>query len=589
MHNKEFGANNLRVVKRRSGYTVPCAWRTGIFYLLCLGFVSFSLALLASYGDSYAEDNPLDKMRDETVAFFKPMSGKITAVDGGRVTVDIGVRDSVKAGMRFTILREEAAFRHPVTKQPLGNLESLIGQLEISEAGSDKSYGSVIQGTAKDGDKIRISEVKVNLLFCQSKDTDWQMADSYHRKLKETDRFNIIDTDLESDNPSEILNEAKRLKADVALNLISSQGASGAELLQRLFYVSDGRQFSEIKAGVNAALAKDLRFGEEFFKTEKKDASLELDLPMDAKLIATGDIDADGKKEILLSNGKEILFYNLGSDLQPALGGLTIKSSALDDHLWLDTIDLNGNGRDEVVVTSMKGDEIISYIYELKGPELVLLFQEKGFLRRLDKGLIGQAYSRAEGYDGAVSEIFWDGTYKKGPQLKLPVGINIYDFVYLNDSSRGRLTVAYDEKGYVNIYDGSGLKLWQSKTKTGGFLTSFPRPSPSTGPDKGDWTVKDRLIVKDSQVLSVERTPLLKMVKGLGYRNSRIKDLRWNGLSAEDNVLIDDISGPLFDYTVAGDTVIVLTGPLFGIKPGNIMKGENPIKTELYIYPLKRK
>jgi hypothetical protein len=589
MHNKEFKANKLHISKLNSEYTVPGAGRTGILCLLCLVVVSFCSALFALHGDSYADDNPLDKMRDETLAFFKPMSGKITAVDGGRVTVDIGTKDSVRAGMRFTILREEAAFRHPVTKQPLGNLESLIGQLEIKEAGSDRSSGYVIQGTAKEGDKIRISEVRVNLLFCQSKDTDWQMADSYHRKLKETDRFNIIDTDLESDNPSEVLNEAKRLKADVALNLISKQGAAGTDLLQRLFYVSDGMQFSEIKTGVNAAMTKDFRFGEEFFKTKKKDASLEVDLPVDAKLIATGDIDADGKKEIVLSNGKEILFYTLGSDLQPALGGLTIKSSGLDDHLWLDTVDLNGNGKDEVVVTSMKGNEVISYVYELKGSEFVLLFQDKGFLRRLDKGLIWQAYSRADGFDGAVSEISWDGTYKKGAQLKLPGGVNIYDFVYLDDPSRGKLTVAYDEKGYVNIYDSAGLRLWKSETRTGGFLTSFPRSSPSIGSDKGDWTVKDRLIVKDSQVLSVERTPLLKMVKGLGYRNSRIKDLRWIGLSAEESVLIDDISGPLFDYTVAGDTVIVLTGPLFGIKPGNIMKGENPIKTELYIYPLKRK
>ncbi|HMK48924.1 MAG TPA: VCBS repeat-containing protein, partial [Thermodesulfovibrionales bacterium] len=471
----------------------------------------------------------------------------------------------------------------------LGNLESMVGYLDIREAGTDQSAGLVIQGAAKEGDKIRISEVKVNLLFCQSKDTDWQVADSYHRKLKETDRFNIIDTDLESDNPSAVLNEAKRLKADVVLNLVSKPGSSGTELVQKLFYVSDGIQFSEIKAQVNTATIKDLKFGEEFFKMNKKDVSLEMDLPLDARLITTGDIDGDGKKEIVLSNGKEILFYNLGSDLQPALGGLTIKSSGLDDHLWLDTIDLNGNGRDEVVVTSMKGNEVVSYIYELKGQEFVQLFHDKGFLRRLDKGLIWQAYSRADGYDGPVFPVSLDGTYKKGDALKLPAGVNIYDFVYLDDVNRGKLTVAYDDANYLNIYDSTGLKLWRSKTRTGGFLTSFPRSSPQIGSDRGDWTVKDRLLMNGPQILSVERTPLLKMVKGLGYRDSRIREYRWNGLSAEDSVLIDDISGPVFDYAVSGDTIIVLTGPLFGIKASNIMKGENPMKTELYIYPFKRK
>ena len=275
-------------------------------------------------------------------------------------------------------------------------------------------------------------------------------------------------------------------------------------------------------------------------------------------------------------------------NLQPALGGLGIKGSRLDEHLWLETLDMNKNGRDEIIITSMKGDEVNSYIYELKDSEFVLLYQDKGFLRKLDNGLIGQAYSRAEGFDGAVFTISWDGAYKKGAAIKLPKGVNIYDFVYLDDPRNGRLIVAYDGDGYLNVYDGKDARIWKSKTKTGGFLTTFSKSSPSTVTDRGEWSIKDRLFLKDNRVLSVERNPLLKMVKGLGFSSSRIKSLRWNGLSMEENVLIDNITGPVFDYDAAGDTVIIVSGPLFGIRPGSIMKGENPVKTELYIYSLKR-
>lgn len=55
----------------------------------------------------------------------------------------------------------------------------------------------------------------------------------------------------------------------------------------------------------------------------------------------------------------------------------------------------------------------------------------------------------------------------------------------------------------------------------------------------------------------------------------------------EEGILIDNIKGTLFDYTVSGDKIIVISSPPMGIKPENILKGENPIKTELSIYLLK--
>src|SRR4030065_2988534 len=102
---------------------------------------------------AYADDNPLDRMRDETISYFKPMTGKITMVEDKKVVVNIGAKDSVKTGMRFNILREEAPFKHPVTKETLGKLESSVGSLEIKEAGPDSSVGAIMRGDAKEGDK----------------------------------------------------------------------------------------------------------------------------------------------------------------------------------------------------------------------------------------------------------------------------------------------------------------------------------------------------------------------------------------------------------------------------------------------------
>jgi hypothetical protein len=76
-------------------------------------------------------------MRDETMSYFKPITGRIITVEGKKIIMNAGTKDSVRKGMRFQILREEAPFKHPVTKEPLGKLESLVGKLEIKELNTD--------------------------------------------------------------------------------------------------------------------------------------------------------------------------------------------------------------------------------------------------------------------------------------------------------------------------------------------------------------------------------------------------------------------------------------------------------------------
>jgi hypothetical protein len=105
--------------------------------------------------------------------------------------------------------------------------------------------------------------------------------------------------------------------------------------------------------------------------------------------------------------------------------------------------------------------------------------------------------------------------------------------------------------------------------------------------DRGEWSIKDRLFIRNRDIIFIKRYPLIGKIKGLGYKKAQIKNMWWNGLDMQEGILIDDISGTLADYVVAGDKILVLRSPLFGIKPGNILKGENPLKTELLIYTLK--
>jgi len=548
-------------------------------------------------------------MRDETISYFKPMTGRIVKVEDQRVLVNLGTKDSLKAGMRFIILREGATFIHPVTKKALGKVESYVGKLEIKETDLDSSMGIIVKGEAKEGDKVRISEKQVTMLFCQSKDIDWTIADTYFRSLKETGRFNLIETSIDTDDPQEVVKEAIRLNAEAALFLSSRKVDPDVYLNEKLFWVSDGIQFTEINTKVDVAYAKELKFGEEFFAVGKKEVSMEVDLPIGVKLLTAGDVDGDSKQEILLSTGSDVRIYIPGADLQPAMGGIYIKGSKDEDHLWIDTIDLNRNGRDEIIVTSMKrkieaedvfreGSDaatlatarsagVVSSIYELKDGKFVLLYKGNLFMRKIGGELIAQEYSKDEGFSGSVFNVIWEGEYKRGSSLNLPKGINIYDFVYIDDPRTGRLVLAYDEKGYLNLYD-KDMRLWRSKSNTGGFITTFKKSSASLLIDKGEWAIKDRLFLRDREVLIIKRVPLLDLVKGFGFKRSQIKNLWWNGVSMEEGVLIDNIKGSVLDYALVGDKIMVLVSPMFGVKPENILKGENPLGSILYIYAIKK-
>lgn len=547
----------------------------------------FALILISFFmviSFAYSEDDPLTKLKDDTMLYFAPLNGTITAVDGDKVVMKIDSKSPLIPGTRIKLLREGVPFIHPITKEILGKVESTVGKVEIKEVLPEASTGIVVEGEAKEGDKVRISETKIKLVFCQDKNVDWYLADEYYRQLKSTGKIEMTDTSLETSDVNELLDEAKRLGSEVALLLTTKSEGEKTLLRQQAFWVSDGSKFIDTEITIDVAFVKELKFGDELFSPDSGEAVLAYTLPFKANLIATGDTDGDRKQEIIVSTGYAIRVYMPDVDLRflKEITGFT-----RNEFLWLDTIDLNKNGRDEIVITSMKDDDIVSYIYELSGSEFKKLWEGNYFLHRVNDSLFAQAYSPYEGFKGDVFNVTWNGEYKIGEAVKVPKGVNVYDFTFVEGTAEGNSLLTYDERGYLNLYNEKNLRTWKSAKNTGLFPMTFKLKSTVFYLDKGEWSIKDRLISRHKEVLTVQRVPFSNVAKGIGNKSSIIKSYWWNGFSMEESVLINKINGSVIDYALAGDNLIVLSTPFMGINFGKILKGKNPLGTALYIYSVK--
>jgi hypothetical protein len=556
-------------------------------------------------GAAFAQD-PMNQLKEETLSYFKPLKGRILSVEGKTATSDLGEKSGVRKGMRLAVFREGTPFLHPVTKEPMGKVEALVGMVEVKEVTVSGSTMEVKKGEIKEGDIARVSEMKVRVLFFQEKKVDWNIAEAYYQLLKGSDRFEILDTPLDSADDGQIIAEAKRLGAAAAIVLTSEESEKEVVLRQRILWAEDGVQLAEVKGKVDEALVKELKTARNMAAplVTGEDVLLFFDLPFSPSLLASGDLNGDGNQELIFGSGRELFMYTLGASLQSAN---EFKVSGPDEFIWIDTMDINGDGKDEIIVTAMRGREvdvtsssnvgpivkdegrIVSYIYSLKGTEFSLLWKGNVFLRALPKlGLVAQKYSGGEGFDGPVFRISYDaGKFTPGDAIKLPMGVNIYDFQFVDGPDKKKYLLAYDDAGFLNVYTEEGLRVWQSREPYPGVRAAFKRSAPTVMVSRGEWSVKDRVSMRNNEFLVVKRIPLTSMVRGLGFNSSQIKTLWWTGLSMEENTLIDSISGSVIDYALLPDRLVVLSRPLFGLKPKNILKGESPVGSMLYVYSLK--
>ncbi len=580
--------------------------------LLTIVLITFT-GIPYSWGAPGASDekNPVDKAKNSVLSYFLPVTGAIAGFENGMAKVRFQSDKKLLEGMRFSVFREGMPFYHPVTKELIGKSEIFTGMVELKNITDGTYLCAVIKGAPKIGDTVRITSSRIKIAFFQDRKADWTISEVFYYSLKEAGRFDIIESYAKTYEPKTLAGIAESRNAEAAL-LFSTPAQNGTVYLNiKLFWTHDAKAFAEINEPLGPDLVNALKSGDELIPFAGVVEMPRMGHEIAAgQLVTMGDVDGNGKKELIVSDGSSIRIYSYKEEPKELW---SITGGADEEHLSIDVLDANHNGRAEIYVTSIKGtDTLSSYVLEYNPAEGYKKIWDKApyFFRVSETTLLMQASTPAEIYKGPVYEgQLRDGQYYLGKALRLPPEVNIYGFAFVDwsiirpgqdsempKSSLPPMILSFDDKGYLNLYNmGSDASPkselnWRSKDTYGGFDISFDKNTFSIVNPAEKWFVKRRLLTirtgRGQEVLAVKRIHFSDTVPGLGYKSTAVYSLRWDGSAMDEALILENLSGGLRDYWVEGEDLFLIARSNLSTFLTKALSGELSKGSTLYYYRL---
>ncbi|HEX2439277.1 MAG TPA: VCBS repeat-containing protein [Methylomirabilota bacterium] len=122
------------------------------------------LALVVVSATAQTSPSSIGVIVDQVLALFPKVDGDILEANDKGVTLAIGKKDGLAAGIELNVYREGRELRHPKTGAVLGRTEEAVGRVVVQEVFEGYSTARVSQGSGiKAGDRVRVSAGKINL------------------------------------------------------------------------------------------------------------------------------------------------------------------------------------------------------------------------------------------------------------------------------------------------------------------------------------------------------------------------------------------------------------------------------------------
>ena len=540
---------------------------------------------------------------------FPKLKGYIIDVDKDKVLMDLGVESKLRIGMELYVYREGKEIIHPITGAVLGKMEEKIGNVKVIDIKTNYSVGKIISlepgKKIQKGDRVKISAIRIRIIIplLDNEEDKRFDAEAFTNALvmgfKSSNRFEIIPsgdflsaldslgftmTDIKRDKEKLLLlgkklkakaiiftklSKLKHLKGERIVNVKLVSLETGDEIAKLSVKVKEYKKIVAFPTIYNPLFGGYRESGGFLIKSptfSDENLTLSQELPFEIRAIGFGDVNKDGKNEIIVSDGKRIIVFKwINSALKKIW---TEEGSSINNHLTIDVADINKNGIPEIFVTNYTSPFLNSYVIEYKDGKFKKIAQGYRYYFRVlyaydktDKPiLIGQSMGMDRAFSGPIYKfVYKNGKYKKDKALNLPDNINIYGFTIYDLNNDGKKEIVMiDDSNKLRIYNEKGKKKWVSDERYGGYDTyidiivkndvfSIAEDREIPGNMEGSRLkrirIKGRILVKDSmidenqkEVIVAQNNPgITKFLKETKfYKNGCIIGLSWSGFGLHE-------------------------------------------------------
>jgi TolB-like protein len=292
-------------------------------------------------------------------------------------------------------------------------------------------------------------------------------------------------------------------------------------------------------------------------------------LPLDIRGLDIGDVDGDKKNELVAIDNHNVYIFTYDGEKLKLLQKIEFGSE--HNFLTLDVADVNQNGFAEIIVTSVAGDDLRSFILEYEEGKLKKVTEKAGwFFRVLDHPkegpiLMGQNMGSDGIAVGPIYKFVWKKkSFEKGPKMDFPQGTKIFGLAVAEIRNKGTLDVVMlEDSERLRIFSRDGKFSWRSSARFGGtniyYETLKTRDPIAAGREAipSRVFIQGRILIRDldgsgtPEVIACRNIPSGKLSsRTRTFETGEIYSLVWE----EDNLITDwktrEINGYIADYQV---------------------------------------
>jgi TolB-like protein len=291
--------------------------------------------------------------------------------------------------------------------------------------------------------------------------------------------------------------------------------------------------------------------------------------PFEIKGLDIGDVDGDGKNEIVIMDKHTLWVYEYIDEKLRLLRKM--KGRANHDLLTLDVADVNRNGTAEIFVTSVRQENLTSFILEYEENQFRKISTKTGWyfrvldLPRRGSTLLGQKMGAEESFSGRIYQFSWKGnTFRRSEKVKLPKKSVLFGLAIADVTGDGKEEIIqFDYADHLKVLSMNGKDLlYKSSSKYGGSNNFFDRESVPALTDK-EYVGKRVFIPGRILVLDLDGDGRVEIIVNKNqfttgrlfdrirpYDRGEVYNLVWDGLMLAENWRTKEIPGYIADYQV---------------------------------------